>query len=608
MPSPSIHGLRVPLNLGPRWLGSPWRLPLNLGVDHDTPPPPPPPDPSVVGLVTSGVAARWRGLPSMHVGVAASWGGALAVGPRWVLAWSVGAPVLVGSTLRWGAPEVHARGAALAWGQSQAVVAAAAQLSWASPAWLQAQARAAWGQGRAQAARAAHPSWRSPPMHARVAALLWAGGMSAQRRLSRVVWAAPPQVTPFWRMPWGRGDGLAWVVRPPVPPAPPPAPRPVNDPLRLDLNLGCPVYTGDTRRLPLNLGITACWMARTQRRAYIVLNEISVVRLPDRLPIEVDNLSLFGGREAWGWEARVALAQPAQLAELSPTVEGPRRVEITINGYRWVVAVEAFDQSRVFGATEVTLTGRSITAQLAEPYARARTHEATVERTMVQLATAELAGSGVTLDYGTVNWLVPAGAWYYTELTPMAALQRLAEASGGVVQSHPELPQVQIRARYPVSPWDWTTTTPDVVIQDDIVTGTRLQLQSKPMFDAVIAAGERIGVAARVRRAGEAGQTYAPQQVDALITHADAARERGRNVLGDRGGQAAIEHDLPLFGGTLQPGQPGLVLPMMLAQRVSGEGTWHGLVTAVRIEVRRQAAAIDVQQTVTLERHYTDAD
>ncbi len=308
------------------------------------------------------------------------------------------------------------------------------------------------------------------------------------------------------------------------------------------------------------------------------------------------------------WAARLALADPSQLTALQPTVAGPRNVEISLNGYAWVIAIEAFDKGDVFGATDVSLSGRSVTAQLAEPYAAPRTRETTALRTMVQLADAEVSGSAVTADYGTVDWLVPGGAWYYDGLTPMSALIRLAEASGAVVQSHPTDPVVQIRARHPVSPWDWPTTSPDVIIQDDIVTGARLQLQSKPLFDAVIVAGERVGVSARVRRDGEAGQTYAPQQVDQLITHADGARERGRNVLSDRGGQASIEHDLPLFGAPLQAGQPGLVLPLMLAQRIAGEGTWHGLVTAVRIEARRQDKAVDITQTVTIERHYADAD
>lgn len=437
---------------------------------------------------------------------------------------------------------------------------------------------------------------------------VWRGSMAGRHRSSHTGWNAPPSQRGVTRVPWGMGRGLEWVVRPPPASPPPPTTSLHPDGRRVGLDAACPVYSGPTHRLPLNLGIAACYLGRPQRRAYVVLNDISVVRLPDRLPIDVDAISLAGGRESAYWEASLTLANPAQLEALTPTVTGPRNVEVTINGYAWVIAVEAFDRAQVFGATEVSVRGRSATAQLAEPYALPRTRETTADRTMVQLADAEVAGSAVTVDYGAVSWLVPGGAWYYDGLTPMAALARLAEASGSVVQSHPAQPVVQVRPRYPVSPWLWTTTTPDVVIQDDIVTGMRLQLQSKPLFDAVIAAGERVGVAARVKRAGEAGQTYAPQQVDALLTHADGCRERGRNVLSDRGGQATIEHDLPLFGGPLQAGQPGLVLPLTLVQRVAAEGTWHGLATAVRIDARRQGAAVDVVQTVTLERHYTDAD
>lgn len=185
---------------------------------------------------------------------------------------------------------------------------------------------------------------------------------------------------------------------------------------------------------------------------------------------------------------------------------------------------------------------------------------------------------------------------------------QVAEGAGAVVQSDPEAATIRIRARYPVSPWEWTTTAPDAIVQDDLVTGERLQLQSRPLFDAVIVAGEQLGVAARVRRDGEAGQTFAPQQIDQLITHADGARERGRNVLSDRGGQASVELDLPLFAQPAAPDLTGLVLPLMLVRRVGAEGMWHGLATAVRISATRSEKAIDAVQTITLERHYTDAD
>lgn len=38
------------------------------------------------------------------------------------------------------------------------------------------------------------------------------------------------------------------------------------------------------------------------------------------------------------------------------------------------------------------------------------------------------------------------------------------------------------------------------------------------------------------------------------------------------------------------------------------EGTWHGLCNAVRTEARIGDNAAVIEQTITLERHYTDAD
>lgn len=610
MPYPAITGNRVPLNLGARLTTPGNRVPLNLGVDGaPVDPPPDPPDPTVVvGLLTAPTAARWgHGLPS-HRGIRPRWGGLAGLLHGGSAVWGTPVSVAARTHAPWGAPTSNTHATALRWAQSSPAMAAAVRHPWTTPPQLGASAASPWGYRVANVQRVLAVWWTAPPTLHRAALSPWRSDATALHRSPRWAWSNPPQIPTHWRLPWGYGHGLEWLVRPPPPVVLPPPTAPVVDPRRIGLNLACPVYTGPANRLPLNLGITACYLGRPQRRAYVVLNEIEVVRLPDRLPIHVDAVSIDGSRDGWCWAARLALADPAQLAALQPTVTGPRNVEITLNGYAWVIAIEAFDKGDVFGATDVSLSGRSVTAQLAEPYAAPRTSETTALRTMVQLAAAEVAGSEVTADYGTVDWLVPGGAWYYDGLTPMSALIRLAEASGAVVQSHPTDPVVQIRARHPVSPWAWTTTTPDVIIQDDIVTGARLQLQSKPLFDAVIVAGERVGVTARVRRDGEAGQTYAPQQVDQLITHADGARERGRNVLSDRGGQASIEHDLPLFGAPLQPGQPGLVLPLMLAQRIAGEGTWHGLVTAVRIEARRQDKAVDITQTVTIERHYADAD
>lgn len=61
---------------------------------------------------------------------------------------------------------------------------------------------------------------------------------------------------------------------------------------------------------------------------------------------------------------------------------------------------------------------------------------------------------------------------------------------------------------------------------------------AEPRYNSVLVSGEQVGVSGPVVRTGTAGDKPLPQIIDALITHADAQRERGRNAL-SAGGEAA---------------------------------------------------------------------
>jgi len=148
------------------------------------------------------------------------------------------------------------------------------------------------------------------------------------------------------------------------------------------------------------------------------------------------------------------------------------------------------------------------------------------------------------------------------------------------------------------------------VLQADYVVTESVQMRSAPLYDAVVVTGELAGkgVTVKVRKNGEGGQLFAPQASSPLISTAGAASERGRNILSDRGEQALIELALPLFPQPLRAGEVGRILPLDLVEVLTADGTWHGLCTASRIEVRAEDAALVVEQIITLERHYTDAD
>ncbi|WP_238381542.1 hypothetical protein [Stenotrophomonas maltophilia] len=301
---------------------------------------------------------------------------------------------------------------------------------------------------------------------------------------------------------------------------------------------------------------------------------------------------------------------PTQLSLLKPTAGGPRQFEVSLNGHVWTGVIESFQKQREFADGGARLSGRSRTALLAAPYAPARVKVANEDRSMAQLVAEELADTGFTSQYETVDWTVLAGAWFYDASTPLDAISALAEASGAVVQSHPQDLSLHVRASYPVSPWLWRDTQPAHVVQEDIVLTESLQMRSAPLYDAVVVTGEipGKGVTCKVRKAGEAGQLYAQQVSSRLISVAAAGAERGRNVLSDRGEQAAVDLTVPLFPKPLKAGKVGAIMPLDLVEVVAAEGTWHGQCESLRIEVVIDQQAVVIEQAATLERHYTDAD
>lgn len=452
--------------------------------------------------------------------------------------------------------------------------------------------------------------WLTPPTRRRGYELDWARG-PGERPTWWIPWLAPPQVRDGWSFPWGRGDGLPWLVEPEEAPEPPPVEPPIYDVPPADfvgLDLACPLAWVPGDYVELRFGPFACYASREQRRVIVVLNTINVYRLPDYIPIRATAVELHTDVDSWAWSVRIALETREDLDLVKPTPAGQRRVRIEINGYAWHAMIEGLDDDRAFTSFGASVRGRSETARLAAPYALARSKETTFDRLAQQLVDEELTNTGFTADYQAVDWLVPAGAWHYQELTPIDAISRVARASGAVVQSHASDDQLIIAPRFPVSPWDWTSTAPDKTIVDDLIDSMRLQVQSKPLYDAVFVAGELEGVSARVKRSGSAAETYAPMVVDPLITHADAARERGRNILGDRGELARVEVDLPLFATPLAAGQPGLVLPLQLVDVAEASETWRAQVVGTGIRAIRQGKELEVAQTVTVERHYSDAN
>jgi hypothetical protein len=423
----------------------------------------------------------------------------------------------------------------------------------------------------------------------------------------RVRWTSVHSVAAVRRtarvLPWDEA-GRPRVGRSSPPIEPPIEPPPIFR-MHPDLDFCCPATQDGLRWRPaLTLNFTRQPCTGTGSvipalRVYFVSNSVDVVRLPGREPIPVKSINLNIDADSWAWGFTAAIPYAA-LEMVEPTAVGPTEIEITINGLTWVMLVEGFDIRREFGTSEASIRGRSSVAWLADPYAPKRSFSATAPFTARQLAELELERAGLItgfdLDWQLPDWLVPAGAWSYESLSPVQVIARLVESVGGTLNAHPHLRRLMAKSRYPSLPWEWASQTAHRTLPIDVVKTLSARWQEKPAFNAVFVAGERQGLVARVVRSGTAGDLLAPMLVDPLITHADAARERGRAVLSDTGRQALVTLELPMLPsiGLLDPGR-------LIAIGENGQ-SWRGLVRGTTVSASWSQSLI-VRQTIEVERH-----
>ena len=263
----------------------------------------------------------------------------------------------------------------------------------------------------------------------------------------------------------------------------------------------------------------------------------------------------------------------------------------TVNGTNFAVLAENISRERSFGQTSIRLTGRGKNAVLAAPYAPVMTFTNSQARTARQLMDDVLTINGVPmgwdLDWGLTDWNVPAGVFSH-QRTWIEALSVIAGAAGGYLLPHPRDPTIRVRHRYPVAPWEWATVTPNFVLPVDAVEKESLRWLEKPSYNRVFVSGQEAGVLAQVTRSGTAGDLLAPMVVDALITEAAVARQRGLAVLSDTGRQIEVSLNLPVLLET------GIIEPGAFVQYRDGGVDRIGLVRSTQV----QAGFPEVWQTL----------
>lgn len=333
------------------------------------------------------------------------------------------------------------------------------------------------------------------------------------------------------------------------------------------------------------------------------VHQITAQLLPSGAYIPIQNVSVSADRGSFCWN--FSASGPSSLFDqLVPTSGVPQQIRFYIDGIGFVFIVGPVRETKAFGKKGVQFSGRSVTALLSAPYARETSWFNSTAQTAQQLAENVLQYSGVTLDWGVTDWLVPAGAWSH-QGTPLSAVQAIAQSIGGYVQSHRTDPVLQVRHPYPElagglpgGPWNWYAAgvTPDVTLAAEALMTIGTERRDEADVNGVYVSGTNQGVLALVKRTGTAGEKLASLATDPLITANVAAMQRGLSVLGAAGAKHFIDFELPILTGS---GEPGILDVGQLAL-INQSSPWRGRVRGVAANATFGGK---VRQTINVERH-----
>jgi hypothetical protein len=324
------------------------------------------------------------------------------------------------------------------------------------------------------------------------------------------------------------------------------------------------------------------------QRVYIVINEIQLLRVSNMTPIQAINLNI--GFDCDSWLPTFSATIPEAARDAVMPDPSPVEIEASINGTQFRFFVERITRSRQFAQRSVTISGRGIACELDAPYATQSQHTNAIDMTAQQIITAALGFSGYTQTWNITDWLVPANT-YSLYGTAAQVAGDVADASGSVLAADWSLRDLRMMPRYPVKPWDWGAATPDFIIPGDVTQTESLEWIEKPSYNLVYVSGVQNGVLGQVKITGTAGDLPAPMVTHSLITHADAARQRGISILSDTGRKAMLQISMPVLEST------GVIDVCKLIQFNDGVTARRGIVRANNISVNWPT----VRQVLTVE-------
>lgn len=290
------------------------------------------------------------------------------------------------------------------------------------------------------------------------------------------------------------------------------------------------------------------------RNTYIMQPTINCVRVSDDLKILINSVNYSISRGQFSATANIKFCSRIDFERALG-----HELKISLNGYEFYVICEQPSTSNRFANASYSASCRSRFALLSNPYARATNYANPTAKTLAGIMSDILVNTGWSLDNKMIDYPIPTGAFTYTNLTPAAALLSVAKSVGAILDINDATKTVSVVPTWPVMPWDTENAICDVILNDSIILEHSTSQTISQEHNAVFVRGEQQGVACKIKRAGTLGDQFANDVVDTLITHNQAARQRGTCELANSGNKQNTTIRTKLLDD-LPPIRPGMLV------------------------------------------------
>jgi hypothetical protein len=332
------------------------------------------------------------------------------------------------------------------------------------------------------------------------------------------------------------------------------------------------------------------------RRSYLMQPQISCIRVSDGAVVVLKSVSISQSRSQFASSGSLVFSSRIDAQRAANEL-----LKISINGYDFYLLCESPSEAKVFGKSSYSASVRSRLATLASPNKKATNYVNVVARSFMGLMADIVANTGWTVASEIVDYQVPANAFSYAAKTPAEAINSMATSIGAMLDVNDEAQTITVIPQWPVVPWDTASAVADVILHDGVIIEFNESVDIRPDADAVFVRGEQQGVAAKVKRFGTAGDSFAADIVDKLITDNQAARMRATTELANAGNKVQTTIRTKVMAD-LPPIRPGMLIGVRKGVEVF-KSVCEGF--SISGSVNESTGKVTVNQTVTLLRNQT---